>query len=186
MNTTLERSLLTGFATETRPPHLTLAITAGKEKDRITELVAELMANERLHLVAGGDWVPGYGLAHALRRKTFRVAQVLEQSSLARAFTSYQLLDLLAEAAPDSSPLVVLDFLHNFYDADIPYPVRFRVLKQCCRHLRMLSLHKPVAILVRQAQLDDYGRFLPFLVEIADVLLAPETPVADAWQPGLF
>ena len=170
-----------------RPGRLILAVTDGRERGRVTELVAELAARGCLQVIAGSDWVPGYGLARALRRRTVDLGEALERVRLGRSFTCYQLLDLLETANPGPAPLLVLDFLHGFYDDDLPYAVRVHVLKECCGQLRRLSRRGPVGVIVQQTPTDDFGHFLPFLAEIADELrMPPQAEIQPASQQRLF
>ena len=185
MNTPV-KPLLLESALAARPGRVLLVATMGMERDKITELIAQLALRGPLTILAGSDWLPGDRLARSLRRSTLEISGVLEHIRLARAFTCYQLVNLLGELQPDGAPLLVLDFLHTFYSPDIPLPVRFKVLKQCCQHLQRLSRSKPVAVMLRQMPADDYRYFYPFLAAIADEIFLPEARAAEASQPGLF
>lgn len=165
---------------------LLLVVTVGKERGKVTELVARLALRGPIYVAAGSDWLPGDRLTRAIRRRTMDVEQTLEQIQLARAFTCYQLVDLLAEIPSDHHPLLVLDFLHTLFNADIPLRTRFRTLKECCRHLQRLSQYKPVAIIIQQMPVADYQYFYPFLAAIANEILLPETEPEGASQLDLF
>ena len=133
------KPLLVESALAARPGHFLLVATLGMERGRVTELIAQLSLRGPLTILAGSDWLPGDRLTRSLRRETVDVKQVLEHVRLARAFTCYQLANLLAEMKPDGAPLLVLDFLHTFYSPDLPLPVRFKVLKECCQSLQRLA-----------------------------------------------
>jgi hypothetical protein len=169
-----------------RPRHLLLVATAARETKKITELIAALARRGPLHLVAGSEWLPAYGLANAIRQNTLEVKQALERVRLARAFTCYQVLDLLAEVRPDKDPLLVLNLLDNFYSPDIPLSVRLRVLNQCSGHLQRLSLSKPVAILIQETPAVEYRQFHSLLAAIADEIIQTGTKPDEFTQPGLF
>jgi hypothetical protein len=81
---------------------------------------------------------------------------------------------------------VVLNLLDNFYDADIPLPVRLRVLDQCKGHLQRLSVYKPVAVMIREAPAVEYPQFLALLSAIADEIIQPGTEPDEFTQPTLF
>ena len=104
----------------------------------------------------------------------------------ARAFTCYQLLDLIANIRPDDEPLLILDFLNTFLDDDIPLPVRFRVLRQCCEHLQRLAFRKPVVVFVQGLKTDDDEAFLSILAQSADEVLHIEAEPERVCQPALF
>lgn len=185
MNALLKPSLVES-ALATRPGRFLLVATLGMERGRVTELIAQLSLRGPLTILAGSDWLPGDRLTRSLRRSTVEVGRVLEHVHLARAFTCYQLVDLLAETRADGAPLLVLDFLHTFYDVDIPLAARVKVLKECCRQLQRLAQSKPVAVMLEQQPARDYTCFYPFLATIADEILLPEVRAGRASQPGLF
>lgn len=174
------------WALAVRSACLLLVVTAGKEKEKITELITALTLRGSLYTIAAGEWLPGYGLARAIRRRTVMLAETLERGRLARPFTCYQLVDLLADAALDGDPILILDFLHTFYDSDISLAVRFRVLRECCQHLQRLSRTQPVAVIVRQEPVTDFQYFYPFLAQIADEILQPALEAQEISQHKLF
>src|SRR5260370_27962784 len=142
---------------------LVLVVTAGSERENITELIADLCLRAPLYVVAGSDWLPGYGLTRQIRHRTHEVKQVLKRVRMARAFTCYQLLDLVASIRPDDEPLLLLDFLNTFHNDDIPLPVRSPLLRQCCGHLKRLAFRKPVAVLIQELPAVDYAAFYSIL-----------------------
>jgi hypothetical protein len=169
-----------------QPRHLLLIEIVGSQHRRITELIAALALRGPLYTIAGSDWVPSYGLARLLRHKTVEVKCLLDRTRLARAFTCYQMLDLLAGTRPDANPVVVLDFLHTFHSPDIPLYVRLRVLKQCCRHLERLSYYEPVAILIQQTKVEDYQQLHSIVSRVADEIFQTDEVHEETFQPALF
>lgn len=174
-------------AGKTRPERgLYLALTVSREGGKITELIAGLALNGPLYLVAGSEWMPGYDLARRLRRSVIHVDTVLAQVQMVRAFTCYQLLDLLAAIRPTTAPVLVLDILHNFYTEDIPLKVRMRTLKKCGQHLQRLSLSLPVAVLVQQTDSEDFPHFYATLTQLADEVYEVQAERPAASQLRLF
>lgn len=165
---------------------LYLAITLTMETEKVTELIAGLALHAPLNIVAGSEWIPNYGVARLLRRSVTHIEAVLGRIQLARAFTCYQLLDLLAGIRPGSTPVLVLDTLHTFYSDDIPVEVRRRILGGCGRHLQRLSLSRPVAVLAQQMPSEEYPRFYTMLAALADRVYHLETAGVAVSQPGLF
>ena len=106
-----------------QPSRLRLIETAGRQSEGITELFAALAMRGSFYAIAGGEWIPTYALVQSIRRRTPEVQQVLGRVRLARPFTCYQVLDLLEEIRPERDPILILDFLHHFYNPDIQ-PVR--------------------------------------------------------------
>jgi hypothetical protein len=165
---------------------LYLAVTRSREAGKVTRLIASLALRGPLQIVAGSEWIPSYDVARLLRHSLTQIEPVLDRIQLRRAFTCYQLLDLLAGIRPDSAPVLVLDMLHTFLNNDIHLDVRRRVLERCGKHLQRLSLARPVAVLTAQSPAEDYPRFHTMLAALADeiYLAEPERPAIS--QPGLF
>ena len=82
--------------------------------------------------------------------------------------------------------LLYLDFLHTFYDADIPLRVRLFKLRDCCRQLKRLGIYRPVIVMTQQMPSEDYEKFIPALRSIADRVLTLEPDLEQIRQPALF
>jgi hypothetical protein len=170
-----------------QPRRLQLIETAGRQSEGITELFAAMALRGSFYAIAGGEWIPTYALVQAVRRKTTDVQQVLGRVRLARPFTCYQLLDLLEDIRPERDPVLVLDFLHHFYNPDIQPPVRQRVLEQCCKHLQRLALLRPLIVFVERLPTEEYRQFLPRVAAAADeVLKLDEMPAPGDVQLSFF
>lgn len=166
---------------------LLLVKTAGREVEGITELVVALALRGPLNVIAGGEWLPGYALTRAVRRRTLEVKQTLGRVQLTRPFTCYQVLDLLDATRPGDAPILILDFLHHFHNEDVDLPVRLRVFEQCCKHVQRLALFRPVLVFARDAPAQEYEHMVARLAAIADeVLQVDRTTTIDAHQPALF
>jgi len=163
-----------------------LVITTGHETRLITALIAAAALRGPLHIIAGSAWVPSYAVAHAVRRATVDVEQTLGRVRLARAFSCYQLLDLLESTRGDGTPILVLDFLQTFFDSDLPLPVRLRTLRSSCRQLRRLIHGQPLTVFARQVAAPDYQAFCEVLSAAADEILQPPVQERTVWQPELF
>ncbi len=184
---TLPEILPNSLALKTQSPRLLLVETEGRSSEGITELFAALALRGPFYAIAGGEWLPTYALVRSLRRRTAAIQEVLGRVRLARPFTCYQVLDLLTDIRPEREPVLVLDFLHHFHNPDIPLDVRQRVLRQCCRRLRDLSLLRPLLVFVQALESDEYQGFFPAVAGIADeVLQAAEVDGTEALQPVLF
>ena len=150
-------------------------------------MFAAMALRGSFYAIAGGEWIPTYALVQTIRRKTTDVQQVLGRVRLARPFTCYQVLDLLEDIRPERDPILILDFLHHFYNPDIQPPVRRRVLEQCCKHLQRLALMRPLIVFVERLPSEEYRQFFP-LVEAAvdEVLRMDEMPKAEDVQLSFF
>ncbi len=170
-----------------QPARLRLIETRGRQSEGITELFAAMAMRGSFYAIAGGEWLPTYALVQSIRRRTTAVKEILGRVRLARPFTCYQVLDLLEAVRPERDPILVLDFLHHFYNVDIQPGVRKRVLEQCCRQLQRLALSRQLLVFVEQMQTAEYESFFPLVAAIADdILQADEVPDPEDGQLELF
>jgi len=170
-----------------QPSRVRLIETAGRQSEGITELFATLAMRGPFYAIAGGEWIPTYALVQSVRRRTPEVQQILGRVRLARPFTCYQVLDLLEEVRPERDPILILDFLHHFYNPDIQPDVRLRVLEHSCRHLQRLALSRALIVFVQQMRTEEYARFFPLVAAAADEILQTDAmPEADDPQLSFF
>ena len=172
----------------TAPPGLTLVEIMGSEREALTELMARLAVDVHFEVIPGGEWLPDQAnLRRALRMHTPAVNEGLARIHLMRPFTCLQVVDLLAGAGGSGRLLLVLDFLHHFYNTDVDLALRLRVLEQCSRHLRQIARMRPVAVFLQYLPEQEYEDFLPYIARAADeVLRIEEILPPQASQPGLF
>lgn len=81
-----------------------------------------------------------------------------------RASTCYRLYDCLANIPSRGEPILVMDFLHTFYDTDIPLRTRLFRLRECCRELGRLATYRPVIVMIQELEAEDYEKFTPALL----------------------
>ena len=170
----------------TRHRGLALILTVGKARAEITELIAELVLRGPLFIVAASEWLPAYELARVLRKRTIKVREILDHLYAARASTCYRLVDSLGNLPSNGEPILVLDFLHTFYDTNVPLDIRLRKLRECCRELKRLAFYRPVILMTQVLSIEDYEKFIPALCSIADTTLTLETETEQIKQPVLF
>ena len=174
-----------------RPYHngqLLLVKTPDRDHDAILELITQWVLRSSFYLIAAGEWLPDHDdLRYSVYRYTVAVDETLENLILSRPFTCLQLLDLLAEAEGQHKPVLILDFLHLFYDADVDLTLRYSTLEECCQYTKQLSFSTPVAVLVPDLDIEEYRRFFPFVAAVADEIIeAGKRPAAEAVQGSLF
>jgi len=170
----------------TRSRGLALILTADKARAGITELIVNLILNGPLFVISASEWLPAYELTRTLRKGTLEVRETLNRLYTVRASTCYRLLDSLVNISTNGEPILVLDFLHTFYDPDIPLRVRFYKLRECCRQLKRLALYRPVLVMTQEMQTEDYEKFLPALGSVADKTFTLEPEIEQIRQPALF
>jgi hypothetical protein len=170
----------------TRKHGISLILTHDRAHTNKTELIAHLILAGPLLVISGDEWLPAFALPRLLRRQTTQVKALMDRFSTVRASTCYRLLDSLTNTAPGTEPLLVLEFLHTFYDDDIPFRTRLFKLRDCCRQLKSISLHRPVLVMTRLTQSEDFEKFLPALDSIANRTLTLEPEFEPITQPVLF
>jgi len=110
------------------------------------ELAARLSITGELRVLDGGNRFNVYPVARAARRHTHDLSVALARIRLARAFTCYQMLAMLAETPADGLPVLVIDLLATFYDDNVRLEESQRLLGQCIPHLQRLSQNAPVVV----------------------------------------
>lgn len=127
-----------------RPDLHLLLVPRPLRRGILTALTVRLALAGPLRVLDGGNGFDAYRLARELRRQTLQWRAALERLTIARAFTCYQVVALLAGTADASHPALALDLLATFYDESVPLDERRRLLGESLTHLRRLSRQAPV------------------------------------------
>jgi hypothetical protein len=114
---------------------------------------------------------------------------ILGRIQLSRAFTCFQLAELIENAPAEPEPLFVLDMLTTFYDENVPLRDTERLLATTITHLKRLASVGPVIVGAREprALVQERWELLDRLQVAADaawLLRAPEGGGVE--QPRLF
>jgi hypothetical protein len=165
---------------------LALILTQDRARKSKTDLIANLILNGPLFIVSGDEWLPSFILPRIVRGQTTGIREIMNRLHSVRASTCYRLFDSLANIPSKGEPILVMDFLHTFYDDDIPLRTRLFRLRECCRELKRLAFYRPVIVMVQEMEGENYEKFIPALSPIADktFTLEPETELIK--QPVLF
>lgn len=140
-------------------------------------------------LFDGGNRFDGYFVARLARRLTPRPHAVLDGMRLSRAFTCFQLAELIETAPAQPAPLFVLDLLNTFYDESVPLQDSQRLLSRTIGHLQRLARAAPVIVGAREpkALIEERWALLEQLQAGADATWMLQLPAAEAAdQPRLF
>ncbi len=179
-------SLFWGASTPTRALLACLTVLAAK--------------GHRVQVFDGGNRFDGYFIARLARRLSSDPHAVLERIRLSRAFTCFQLAQLIenAPALPadsDSadgahSALFVLDLLSTFYDESVPLRDVERLHTTTVTHLKRLSATGPVIVGAREprALVKERWTLLDQLQVAADnawLLRSPDMP-SSTTQLNMF
>jgi hypothetical protein len=165
---------------------LALILTRDKARKSKTNLIANLILNGPLFVVSGDEWLPAFDLPRMIRGQTTEIHVVTSRLRSVRSSTCYRLFDSLANIPSKGEPILVLDFLHTFYDTDIPLRTRLFRLRECCRELKRLAFYRPVIVMTQEGAGEDYEKFIPALSPIADQIFTLEPEPEYIKQPALF
>lgn len=165
---------------------LTLLLTENKARSEITKLMAALILRGPLFVIAASEWLPTYKLTRMVRRSTRNIQETFDRLYTVRASTCFRLLDSIGSIALNGEPILVLDFLYTFYDANLDLRVRLQKLVECCRQLKLLAFYRPVMVMTQEMHGDDYEKFLPALSSIADKTFTLESKPEPLRQLTLF
>jgi hypothetical protein len=165
---------------------LALILTQDRARKSKTDLIANLILRGPLFIVSGDEWLPAFLLPRIIREQTTAVKEIMDRLHTVRASTCYRLYDSLAKIPSQGEHVLVMDFLHTFYDSDIPLRTRLFRLRECCRELKRLAFYRPVLVITQEKQGEEYEKFIPALFSITDLslTLAPEPETIK--QSALF
>ena len=179
-------TLLNLTADITKKRGLVLILTKDKAHQSKTELITRLILHGPLFVLSGDEWLPSFDLPRQIREQTTEIKQMMGRLYTARASTCHRLFDSLASIPSKGEPILVLDFLHTFYDADVPLRVRLFRLRECCRELKRLAFYRPVIVMTQEMATEDYEKLMPALYSITDTTLHLEPELEQIKQPALF
>jgi hypothetical protein len=165
---------------------LTLILTRDKACQSKTDLIARLILSGPLFVLSGDEWLPSFELPRLIRGQTTEIKRVMDRLYAARASTCHRLFDSLANLPSHGEPILVLDLLHTFYDADVPLRVRLFRLRECCRELKRLAFYRPVIVMTQEMAGGDYEKFSPALCSVSDKTFTLDPELESIKQPALF
>ncbi len=123
-----------------------------------SELIFKPMAlisgnGHRLYALDGDNSFRSYQISRYARELGLDPRDALKNVQVARAFTCYQMADLISRLrqhpSPDSAGIVCLGLLWMFYDEDVSVPDARRLLRSVIQDLKALSETVPILITVR-------------------------------------
>jgi len=162
----------------------------------LTALTALAAQGHSLRTFDGGNRFDGYYVARLARQFSDRATAidpyaVLSRIQLSRAFTCFQIAELIENTPPGPDPLFVLDFLATFYDESVPLRDSERLLLTCITHLKRLASYGPVIVGAREPRSLVKERWilldhLQLAADSAWLLRIPEETSEPSLQPRLI
>ena len=147
--------------------HLLLALQSARF-ELVNVLVARLACSGPLLILDGGNCFQAHRIVRQVRRHTPYMESALEHIYIARAFTCYQVVTLLADTPAAPVPTLVLDLLSTFQDENVSLYERRRLLQACLGELRRLSQQAPTLVSAALEAAHQSSDLLDLLEESAD------------------
>jgi hypothetical protein len=123
-----------------------LAAPRALSRRLMNDLAAQLALRGPALVLDGANLFDAYAIARQVRRSTHQLEAVLEELQVARAFTCYQMLAMLAAQQALTAPLLVFGLLTTFRDENVPLAERRQALERCLGHLQRLARRAPVIV----------------------------------------
>jgi hypothetical protein len=164
-----------------------LIIVLVSPMDSMSNLIAELALRGPVTVLDGGNCFPAYRIAQLIRRKSIQVESISKRIFLRRAFTCYQMLNLLENAPNLPQPHIVLNLLSTFQDAQVKPAEADRLLHLCLDQIGRLSLTSPTAVSISSAPMDERSFLLEGICKCADeVFILEENIKSSPQQTSMF
>jgi hypothetical protein len=112
----------------------------------MNELAARLALAGSVRVLDGANLFDAYTIARQVRRRTPHLETVLQDLRVARAFTCYQMVALLAAQEALPIPLLAFGLLTTFRDENVRLAERRQALERCLGDLQRLAPHAPVVV----------------------------------------
>lgn len=145
-----------------------LVVALTNHTEFISNLIAKLALRGPISVLDGGNCFPAYRIARLIRRKSLQVDAISRRIFMQRAFTCYQMVNLLENAPASGHPQIILDLLTTFQDDQIKPSEADRLLNLCLSHIERLRCFAPVAISLGPTILAEKEFLLKRVCERAD------------------
>ena len=170
---------------DVNPGKILLLVGPKAERELMLDLTAVLALQNSVCILDGGNSFNVYHVARQMRRHTHELEEALARISVARAFTCYQIVALLAQTAVSPAPTLVIDLLATFYDESVSLNESYRLLHLATTHIQRLQQQAPIVITIRPSPLAERVGLINHLIQIADRVHIHEEP-KPVQQPTLF
>ena len=155
-------------------------------RDEIAALSAELALRGSVTVLDGGNCFPFYRFARLIRSQSYQGAVAVKRLFIRRAFTCYQMLELLSSTQALDHPYLILNLLATFYDEQIPEREVRRLLDSCLVEVNRLSMTAPVMISLSPPRLPERAFLAEQICQSADQSFLLDEPALEFVQPVLF
>ncbi|MFZ0546800.1 MAG: hypothetical protein WAM60_15240 [Candidatus Promineifilaceae bacterium] len=151
----------------------------------LLKLTATLALQEKgtVRVLDCGNRFDVYQIARLIRRQTPLLTETLNQISVARAFTCYQVVTLFEQIPVTDEPKIVIDLLATFYDENVSLQEGHRLLNIVLGRLDEMRPLAPILISVYPPPQPERNSMVRVLCNAADHVLIHEPPPTYYAQP---
>lgn len=142
----------------------------------LLKLTAVLSLRASVRVLDCGNRFDVYQIARLVRRQTPHVMEALDQISVARAFTCYQVVTLLAQTTVTREPKIVIDLLATFYDESVSVVEGRRLLNIVLGRLEEMRRLAPILVSVQPPPQPERAGLVKAVCDAADHVLLDEQP----------
>lgn len=150
-----------------------LFLAPKSQRSKVLTLIGRLAEKNSVLVLDGGNNFNAYHVA----RIAHGHSEILGRISISRAFTCYQMLSLLDATSASGETILLLDFLATFYDENVPFVDRSRLLKIALLHIQRLSRNNGLLVVVHPSAVPS-----PQVTQLVQYLIneTPEVFISDA------
>jgi len=134
----------------------------------IPDLIAGLALRGPVTVLDGGNCFPAYRIAQLIRRKSRQVDAISKRVFVRRAFTCYQVVNLLESTPALGQPVIILNLLAAFQDDQVKPAEAGRLLTLCLANIERLLNSAPVVVTLEPLILAEKEFLLKRICEQAD------------------
>jgi hypothetical protein len=129
---------------------ITLVLGSNKAATKIQELIAYLAATGRtINIIDAGNMFDAYYVSKKIRQNGNNPSEVLKNIFLSRAFTCFQVVELVEAFQEKDQILIVLDILSTFYDENVSTEESERLLGIVTDGINRLGYSNQVIVYTR-------------------------------------
>jgi len=154
---------------------IVVLVSRSRNSDLIPDLIAELALRGPVTVLDDGNCFPAYRIAQLIRRKSLDVDAISSRIIVRRAFTCYQVVNLLESTPATNQPCIILNLLATFQDEQVKPKETDRLLTICLTHIERLRLFSPVAVTLEPVILAEKEFLLKRICERADEVFTLHT-----------
>ena len=142
----------------------------------LLKLTAALALQGSVRALDCGNRFDVYQVARLVRRQTPHLMETLNRITVARAFTSYQVVTLFEQTTTSPEPKIIIDLLATFYDENVSIIESHRLLNIVLGRLEQMRQLAPILISLHPPSQPERAGLVKLVCDMADHVLLYEQP----------